>query len=179
MGRCKNRVWLFVTPWTVASQAPLSVHGDSPGKETVWVAMPSSRDRTWVSCIAGGLFTDWATGKPLSGRCSPGEPDSWLHRPISIIQLRTVWFAVDSPDTDVVLGESTTSTVQSRCRKDLKWGTSLTARLHLIVVFGKQRIVHPQSMKSGRPWRSGLKPLWVPLFMFFVSSLEPALANQG
>ena len=26
--------WLFATPWTVAHQAPLSVHGDSPGKNT-------------------------------------------------------------------------------------------------------------------------------------------------
>ena len=46
-------------------------------------------------------------------------------------------------------------------------------------VFDKQRVVHPQGMRSGRPWRSGLKPSWVPLFMSFVSSPEPALANQG
>ena len=27
-------VWLFATPWSAAHQAPLSVHGDSPGKNT-------------------------------------------------------------------------------------------------------------------------------------------------
>ena len=37
-------VWHFGTPWTVAHQAPLSM-----------------RDRTGVSCIAGGFFTSWAT----------------------------------------------------------------------------------------------------------------------
>ena len=31
----------------------------SPG-ESSW-----PRDRTWVSCIAGGFFTNWATGEPL------------------------------------------------------------------------------------------------------------------
>ena len=44
-----------------------SVHGDSPGKNTGVGCMPSSRgssqprDRTQVSCIAGGFFTNWAT----------------------------------------------------------------------------------------------------------------------
>ena len=32
-------VWLFATPWTIAGQAPLSVHGDSPGKE-YWSGLP-------------------------------------------------------------------------------------------------------------------------------------------
>ena len=47
-----------------------SVHGDSPGKNTEWVAMPSSRgssqsrDQTKVSyspALAGGFFTTAAT----------------------------------------------------------------------------------------------------------------------
>ena len=43
-----------------------SVHRDSPGKNTEWLAMPSSlssqpRDQTQVSCVAGGFFTDWVT----------------------------------------------------------------------------------------------------------------------
>ena len=43
-----------------------SVHGDSPGKNIGWVAMPSSRgssqpwDQTQLSCIAGGFFTSWS-----------------------------------------------------------------------------------------------------------------------
>ena len=44
-----------------------SVHGDSPGKNPEWVAMPSSRessqprDQTQVFIIVGGFFTVWAT----------------------------------------------------------------------------------------------------------------------
>ena len=40
-----------------------SVHGDSPGKNMEWVAMPSSResskprDRTQIYCVTGGFFT--------------------------------------------------------------------------------------------------------------------------
>ena len=44
-----------------------SVHGISQTRILEWDAMPSSRekaqprDRTQVSCIAGGFFTSWAT----------------------------------------------------------------------------------------------------------------------
>ena len=61
-----SRVWLFVTPWTVAYQAPLSV-GILQARILEWVAMPSSRgysqprDWTQVSRIAGRFFTNWAT----------------------------------------------------------------------------------------------------------------------
>ena len=61
-----SHVWLFVTPWTVAHQTPLSM-GMLQARILEWVAMPSSRrssqprDRTQVSCIAGGFFTVWAT----------------------------------------------------------------------------------------------------------------------
>ena len=57
---------LFVTPWTVAHQAPLSM-GILQTRILVWVAMPSSRgsfqlrDWTQVSRIAGEFFTVWAT----------------------------------------------------------------------------------------------------------------------
>ena len=61
---------LFVTPWTIAHQALLSM-GILQARILDWVAMPSSRgssrlrDWTQVSCIAGRFFTSWATqGKP-------------------------------------------------------------------------------------------------------------------
>ena len=63
-------VWLFVTPWTVAYQAPLSV-GILQARILEWVTMPSSRgssqtgDRIQVSCIAGRFFTVWATKQAL------------------------------------------------------------------------------------------------------------------
>ena len=54
-----------MTPWTVAHQDPLSMER---ARILEWIAIPFSRgssqptDWTWVSCIAGRLFTDWATG---------------------------------------------------------------------------------------------------------------------
>ena len=50
------------------SQPGASVHGIFQGRILEWVAIsssrnPSSRDQTWVSCIAGRLFTTWATRK--------------------------------------------------------------------------------------------------------------------
>ena len=59
-------IWLSVTPWTVARQAPLSMGIHHP-RILEWVAMPSSRgfsqprDRTQVSHIASRFFTSWAT----------------------------------------------------------------------------------------------------------------------
>ena len=55
-------VQLFVTPWTVAS-----VRGILQARILDWVAIPFSRgssqprDQTWVSHIAGGFFSIWAT----------------------------------------------------------------------------------------------------------------------
>ena len=65
-----SRVRLFVTPWTVVYQAPLSM-GFS--RQACWsgLAFPSpgesSRPRnwTWVSCIVSRRFTVWATREAL------------------------------------------------------------------------------------------------------------------
>ena len=63
-----SRVQLFVTPWTVAHEAPLSM-GFS--RQEYWSRLPfpfqvtsQSRDQTQVSCTAGRFFTTWTTGKP-------------------------------------------------------------------------------------------------------------------
>ena len=59
-------VQLFVTPWSVAHQAPLSM-GIFQARILEWVAMSSSRgpfqprDQTQVSHIAGRFFTISAT----------------------------------------------------------------------------------------------------------------------
>ena len=69
---CFNCVWLFVTPWTVAHQASLSM-GILQARTLEWVAMPFSRgssrssNQTRVSCascIAGRFFTTEPLGKP-------------------------------------------------------------------------------------------------------------------
>ena len=63
-----HHVWLFVTPWTIAHQAPLSM-GILQERILEWVAMPFSRgsfqlrDQTQVSPIASGFFSIWATKK--------------------------------------------------------------------------------------------------------------------
>ena len=74
-----SHVWLFVTPWTIACQAPLSIEFSQAGI-LEWVAISFSRgsswprDRTPDSCIAGRFFTIWTTGKPWSIRgCSVGH----------------------------------------------------------------------------------------------------------
>ena len=51
-----NRVGLCATIWASARQAALSM-GILQATILEWVAMPSSRDRTQVSCIAGRSFT--------------------------------------------------------------------------------------------------------------------------
>ena len=57
-----SHVQLFVSPWAVACQAPLSM-GILQARILQWVTMPSSRgssqprDGTRVSCIAGEFFT--------------------------------------------------------------------------------------------------------------------------
>ena len=59
---------LFVTPWTVARQAPQSM-GFFQARILEWVTISLSkgsswpRDQTWVSCAAGRFFTKWATGE--------------------------------------------------------------------------------------------------------------------
>ena len=56
---------LFVTPWPVACQAPLSREFPRPVLERAAVPFSSRsswpRDRTRVSCIAGRFFASWAT----------------------------------------------------------------------------------------------------------------------
>ena len=47
---CFSHVWLFVTPWTVARQAPLSM-GIFQARILEWVAMPSSWPKDGISCI--------------------------------------------------------------------------------------------------------------------------------
>ena len=60
-----NHVWLFATPWTIASQAPPFM--GFPRQE-YWSGLPfpspeessQPRDLTQISCIAGRFFTIWA-----------------------------------------------------------------------------------------------------------------------
>ena len=39
------------------SQPGSSIHGTLQARILEWVAIPFSRDQTWVSCLAGGFFT--------------------------------------------------------------------------------------------------------------------------
>ena len=61
-----SRVRLFIIACIVAHQVPLSM-GILQARKLDWVAILSSRgfsqpkDRTQVSCIAGGFFIAWAT----------------------------------------------------------------------------------------------------------------------
>ena len=62
---------LFVTPWTVAHQVPLSMGFSRQGYWSGWPCPPPGessppRDQTRVSCIVGELITVWITRKALS-----------------------------------------------------------------------------------------------------------------
>ena len=57
-------VWLFVTPWTAAHQAPLSM-GSLQARILEWVAVPSSRGPSLPrDCSSRGILYHWATRKP-------------------------------------------------------------------------------------------------------------------
>ena len=62
---CSSQVQLFVTPWPVAHQSPLSIEFFRQVLESV--AIPFSggysqhKEQTWVSCTVGRFFTIWAT----------------------------------------------------------------------------------------------------------------------
>ena len=67
--RSLSCVWLFLTPRTVARQAPL-VHGISQAWILEWVAVSSSRGSSWprhqtciscVSCTGRQILCHWAT----------------------------------------------------------------------------------------------------------------------
>ena len=75
-----SRAQLFVTPWNVAHQAPLSM-GILQARLLEWIGMPSSRgssqprDQTCVSNTAGRFFTVEPMGKPAQAgtlrKCCP------------------------------------------------------------------------------------------------------------
>ena len=73
-----NCVWFLATPWTLAQQAPLVVHGIFQARILERVAISFSkgpsppRDWTHVSCIVGRFFTNWAaTEAPYSDLTRP------------------------------------------------------------------------------------------------------------
>ena len=93
-----SHVRLFVTPWTVAHQAPPSME-ILQARILEWVAMPSSRassqcrDGTQDSHIADGFFTIWATKVKVAQSyvtlCDPME-----YTAHGILQARTLeWVA--------------------------------------------------------------------------------------
>ena len=62
----------LATPWTVCSLPGSSVHGILQARIREWVAISfsrgssRSRNRIWISCIAGRFFTNWATREALA-----------------------------------------------------------------------------------------------------------------
>ena len=71
----------------------LSVHEDSPGKYTEWVAMPSSRgssqprDQTQVSYIAGALLSE-TQGSPA---CPGSQANEWEFKLQALTHRTTVF----------------------------------------------------------------------------------------
>ena len=74
-----DSTYKLYSPWNSLGQNTVqyySFHGILQDRTLEWVAYPSSsrsswsRNRTWVSCNAGGFFTDWAIRK---------APCKWYH----------------------------------------------------------------------------------------------------
>ena len=67
--KCFSHVQLFVTPWTIAHHAPLSM-GILQARTLEWVAMPSCRGspdpgiKPVSPALAGRFFTTELPGKP-------------------------------------------------------------------------------------------------------------------
>ena len=102
------------------------------------------------------------------------EPSSWYREGSKSDREKQILYI------NALLGECVTSLVLSRHSKDLKQRTSVTARLQLRVLLGKQRKVHPQGVRAGRPQRRGLNPSWLPLFIRLPPPpLEPAQCKLG
>ena len=87
-----SHVWLFLTLWTVACQALLSMEFSrweywsglpflSPGD------LPKPRNWTWVSCTAGRFFTIWATREASSLT----SMDMRLNKLPEIVKDREAW----------------------------------------------------------------------------------------
>ena len=81
---CFSCVQLCVTLWTVACQVPSP--WDSPGKNTGWVTMPSSRESSWpkdrtsisyVSCIGRKVLYPSATWEVLNDSMDGDINLSW------------------------------------------------------------------------------------------------------
>ena len=91
-----HHIWLFATQWTKEKLTrilcPWDSSGHNTGVECHFLLQGSSwpRDQTWVSCIAGRFFSNWATREIFeswtmkkaeclridASNCSAGE-DSW------------------------------------------------------------------------------------------------------
>ena len=100
------------------------VHGETPGKNLEWVAMPFSqqssqpRDRTQVFCIAGGFFSIWAPREALVWWLTTLEASykwnrgrSWGKREMRVV-VQWVW---------------SHSCARRECSRDLPYNTVLIA----------------------------------------------------
>ena len=85
------------------SPPDFSVHGDSPGKNTGVVSMPSSRgssqprDWTQVFHITGRFFTIWATRESLSLKMAKSHSLLWLNN-IPCVYMCHIFFIHSSVD---------------------------------------------------------------------------------
>ena len=80
--------------------------------------------------------------------------------------LQTGYIQVTASDMS---GECIISSFLSHHSKDLKWRTSVTARLQLRVLLGKKRKVHVQGVRVGRPQRRGQCIIFYILFHYGLS----------
>ena len=159
-------VWLFVTLWTVAHQAPQSM-GFSRQEYWSGLPCPSSRGSSWsrdwtciscVSCIAGEFFTCWAIREAPNMCISSVQ---WL----SCVRLfATPWIAAR---------QASLSVTNSRSSPKLMSIESVMPSSHLILC--GPLLLLPSIPPSSRVFsnESTLRMRW-PKYWSFSSSISPS-----
>ena len=115
-----SHVQLFMTPWTAAHQAPLSVRFSRQGH---WSGLPfpspgdlpNPGNQSRVSCTADRFFTDWAT------REAPDDPAVPLLG-IYLKKMKTLtWKAICASTVTAALFTMGTTRKQLRCPLVDEW----------------------------------------------------------
>ena len=100
---CFSRVWLFAAPWTVASQAPLSM---GFLKQEYWSGLPclppgdipNPGIKPWSPALQEDFFTTWATKEYSEIFKNIQEYSRNIHWPSSeysgLISFRVDWFGL-------------------------------------------------------------------------------------
>ena len=146
-----------------------SIHGILQARLLEWVAMPSSRgssqarDRTRVSCIAGGFFTRWAIRDAPRKTLPPWNQSLWTYKTIYLLSCKFsavfIWLSIavstKVPDCEQQKPTLTISAKKGVFRKELGelWGSpKRLAEQTWRLCSHEQWLTGTETTRWGRPW---------------------------